>query len=538
MLLSFTVTNTNSTGAGSLAKAIQDVNNNGGGTIDFDIGGGGAQTIWTNGLPALSAPAVLDGTSQPGFSSRPLITLGGPGSGTGLTIEPSASGTTVRGLMITEFATGVLVAGASNNTVARNVISGNGIGIVINGNGGTGNLVAGNKIGTDATGTVALANNAYGIEISGGASGNTIGGTSSSNLNVISGNSASGILISDTGSNGNLIQGNRIGTGVAGYGPVSNGANGVIIDNGASDNTIGGLVAGAANVISSNQASGVAIGDYQTSNNVVEGNFIGTNLSGTGALPNEEGVNIYEGASNNTIGGTTVSARNIISGNLDNGVDIHDSGTTGNRVRGNFIGTGIKGIGPIPNEGDGVLVVDSASHNTIGGVAAGAGNTIAFNIGNGIAIGQSSTEEINGVSVYANLIFGNAQLGISLGDNGLAPNVPPGVAYGPNVHVNFPIVTSASTNGSTLTIQGNVVGSAGSVRRIEFYATAPNPAGYAPVEIFLGAVNVWTNSSGIATFTAQFRVSLQAGSTVRASASDGVGNSSEFTAVPMAVTGV
>jgi titin len=529
-LLSFLVNNAESSGPGSLAQAIQEADDSGRGTIQFNIDGGGAHVIATNGLPAITCPIVIDGTSQPGYTGTPLITIGGPGSsGVGLMIGRGGNGSVVRGLTVTGFGIGIEIEGSGRNSITQNVLSGNGAaGLVIDGAGATGNVVAGNKIGTSAQGTSWFSNDGYGVILSDGASRNTIGGTSGSAGNVISGNEASGIMVTDHGTSGNVIEGNLIGTGAAGNGIIANGANGIIIESGASSNTVGGLVAGAANVISGNPYSGVAIGGSGTTSNVVEGNLIGTNRAGTMALPNQEGVDLYGGTSNNMVGGTTAAARNLISGNVDNGVDIHDPGTTGNRVRGNYIGTGLAGVGPLGNEGDGVLVVGGACCNTIGGTVPNAGNRIAFNLGNGVAIGQSPSQTIYGVSVYANSIFGNAQLGIDLGDDGRTPNAAYQNIQGPNRHADFPVLTSATNHGSTLTITGTVVGAPGSLRLIEFYASPANSSGPTPPEVCLGSINVWTNAKGTAQFSVTLTVPFRSNCTVRATATDSAGNTSEY----------
>src|SRR6185295_18010727 len=90
-------------------------------------------------------------------------------------------------------------------------------------------------------------------------------------------------------------------------------------------------------------------------------------------------------ASNNTIGGTTTAARNIISGHASQGIAIVNTGTTGNLVQGNFIGTNVNGTAAVSN-GSGVGITN-APGNTIGGAVAGARNVISGNIGDGVGIG-------------------------------------------------------------------------------------------------------------------------------------------------------
>src|SRR5207248_1668140 len=149
-----------------------------------------------------------------------------------------------------------------------------------------------------------------------------------------------------------------LGTDATGTQAVANGNDGVLIKD-AANNTVGGLTAGARNLISGNGFVGVAISDPGATGNVVQGNFIGTDVNGTAALGNNTGVN---------------------------GVDITGVGgliPAGNRVQGNFIGTDATGGAALPNHGDGVFI-DGA--NTVGGTTAGAGNLIANNTGDGVAI--------------------------------------------------------------------------------------------------------------------------------------------------------
>ena len=152
---------------------------------------------------------------------------------------------------------------------------------------------------------------------------------------------------------------------------------GVVIDTGASGNTIGGTAAGAGNVISGNANAGVALVGTGTSGNVVAGNLIGADVTGSTALGNVMfGVVLYEGPSDNLIGGTTISARNVISGNGWSGVDIY--GANDNLVEGNFVGTDITGDVALGNNGSdpdpvsngGIAIFGGSAGNTIGGLTA------------------------------------------------------------------------------------------------------------------------------------------------------------------------
>src|SRR5205085_7546890 len=142
---------------------------------------------------------------------------------------------------------------------------------------------------------------------------NTIGGTTAAARNVISGNNGTGIGINGgfTGSFGNVIQGNYIGTDPSGTKVVRNLGYGVALVWGTHDNTIGGTLPGAGNVISG--FNGILLGGLPPSyglpdtNNLVQGNLIGTDKTGTVALSNSEGIEI-DFANNNTIAGKAAGA--------------------------------------------------------------------------------------------------------------------------------------------------------------------------------------------------------------------------------------
>ena len=144
-----------------------------------------------------------------------------------------------------------------------------------------------------------------GVEVETGCVGNTIGGTASGAGNVISANGYYGVWIYGDGATENLVQGNRIGTDFSGTAPLGNASSGVLIDSGASSNTVGGTTVGAGNLISANGYYGVWITGDGATENLVQGNRIGTDFSGTAPLGNaSSGVLIDSGASSNTVGGT------------------------------------------------------------------------------------------------------------------------------------------------------------------------------------------------------------------------------------------
>ena len=219
---------------------------------------------------------------------------------------------------------------------------------------------------------------------------------------------ANGIEIEGSG---NVIEGNRIGTDASGAVDVGNGADGVSINSGTG-NRVGGTTAAQGNVISGNTGNGVDLGAASTGT-VVVGNLIGTNAAGTGVLGNTGyGVRVV-GSQNNDVGGTTAGERNVISANNAGGVHLSGTGATGNRVRGNYIGTDAGGTADLGNGGDGVRVSrnagDPATLNTIGGTEAGAGNVISGNAENGIGLrGLGLSGAAGTVLIQGNRIGTNA----------------------------------------------------------------------------------------------------------------------------------
>ena len=340
---------------------------------------------------------------------------------------------------------------AANNTVggvatgAGNLISGNsGSGVYLGEAQTTGNVVLGNLIGTTKDGAGSIGNGTSGVIIQNSARANTIGGTATGAGNVISGNTAAGILITSAGASGNLVLGNLIGTSKSGAASLGNGTSGVIIQSSATANTIGGAATGAANVISGNTAEGVYLTGNGTSGNVVLGNLIGTSSTGAAALGNgDNGVLLNLLATANTVGGTATNAGNVISGNTDNGVDLDGSGVSGNVVQGNLIGSDKSGAVSIANGNDGVIVQNSAGANTIGGTATGAGNVISGNTGNGVEIALTS----------GNLVLGNL-IGVTKNGSAILGNGADGV-----------LVNAASLNtiGGTAAGAGNVVSGNGTL---------------------------------------------------------------------------
>lgn len=448
-LAAFTVTNTNDSGAGSLRQAITDANALPGlDTITFNISGAGPHTISVaSALPAITDSVVIDGWSEPDFSSTPVIVLDGNDvSADGLRLSSTADGSTIRGLVIRDFnGDGIEIAAGSDN----NTIVGNDIGHLTNS-------------GTDAGSGEANAFN--GLHILG--ANNTIGGTTAGWGNVLSGNNDGGITITGAAATGNVVQGNLIGTNAAGTAVIANGVDGILID---------------------------------------------------------------DDAANNTIGGTTTAARNVISGNTDDGIEL-DGGATGNLIRGNFIGTDITGTVDLGNRSDGVLVNASTTNNQIGGTVAGAGNTIAFNDGIGVdqTGGAGTGNSVLGNSIHSNGslgidLNGNGVTANDAGDGDTGPNRLQNFPTLTSARTDdFSSVSVTGTLNST---------ASATFRVEFFASSAADASGHGEGERFLGFATVTTDGSGNASFSQTLAASVMAGEVLTATATNSAtGDTSEFSA--------
>ena len=225
-------------------------------------------------------------------------------------------------------------------------------------------------------------------------------------------------------------------------------------------------------------------------NNRVEGNFIGTNPTGTTAAQNvSEGVNAEgPGTGKNTIGGTTPASRNLISGNGRVGITL--SSSDANTVRGNLIGTRANGTDPLGNNSQGILLSGDADNNLI------SENVIAFNDFSGVGILSSTAV---GNRILTNSIFSTNGLGINFGNASVGreqDNKDPDT--GANNLQNYPIITSATSSGTATTITGKLNSKPRKTFTIQLFS---NPAGTDEGKTFLGQVKVRTNLKGKASFS-------------------------------------
>ncbi|HEX3086578.1 MAG TPA: hypothetical protein VHP99_18730, partial [Pyrinomonadaceae bacterium] len=375
-----------------------------------------------------------------------------------------------------------------------------GAGNLISGNGSTATLliqnstalIQGNLIGTTADGSQPLQNNGIGIDVSSGGKVVTIGGTTPAARNVIAAN-ATGIFIrqDDTPGSNEIVQGNFIGTNAAGTGALPNLTSG-IFTGGATHVTIGGTATGAGNLISGNGEDGISVSGG--SNNtpslaIIQGNLIGTDVTGGVALPNtRDGIGMPSSAGT-VIGGPSAAARNIISGNHVNGIRL-DAGANSNRIEGNYIGLNRFGTGALGNTGNGVFISYGFTlGNTIGGTAGGAGNNIAFNGGAGVASNNGNPVL---AAVVANSIHDNVGLGIDLSNDGVTKNTP-------GANSNYPVITSVQSSNTSTTIQGTLQNgnfTAGITYTLQFFSNSKlDPSGYGEGETYIGQTTLTTDGT-------------------------------------------
>jgi CSLREA domain-containing protein len=487
----------------TLREAIVAANGNAGAdTIAFEIPGSGVHTIVVgDDLPVIQQTTLVDGTTEDDYAGTPLIEINGAAvvNGSGLTV--TGDDTTIRGLTINRFGRRAIWIYSSENV-----------------------LVEDNYLGTDATGTTWLGGLSIAAIEVGGANAIEHAASNTVRDNLVS----HGLVVRGGGSTNNTIRGNRIGTNAAGttaLNPESN-AIGILLDN-APGNTIGGPGAGEGNLVSGFSGGlGIEMVFAQSDGNVVQGNRVGTNAAGTAGIPNLDGIRALAGADNNQIGGTTPGAGNLVSGNNEQGVTI--GGSSGNVVAGNLIGTAADGTSDLGNTQTGVLVENGATNTTIGGTAAGAGNTIAFNGFSLTGVAVTGDETTSGASILGNSIHSNEGLGIDLGSNGVTTNDVGDGDIGPNGFQNFPVIAAAESTGSSITIGGNIQSSPSRSYRLEFFTnpTCGNGSG----RTFLGSTTATMGGTTNAiTYSATFPVAVAVGQFVTATQTDQTtGDTSEF----------
>jgi autotransporter-associated beta strand protein len=521
----FVVTNTADSGPGTLRQAILDANSNAGThLIDFNIPGTGIQTIApASALPTITGSVIINGTSQPGSSGKPIIEIDGANAGIGVNgFELSGGNDTLRGLIInrfnangvlldtngqdavdycyvgtnaagttalSNFGNGILINGISDYTVSGNVISGNGgDGVLVQGAGGTQNSITGNLIGTNAAGTAGIGNNLDGLSID-----NSTG--IELNQNTISANGGNGLSLTGAGTTGFFLnEGNLIGTNSEGDQALGNGMNGIFVD-GANDTILGNkyynIFTVTYNVISGNAENGILIEGPDTTGTDVSRNYIGTNSAGTAALGNGLDGVLIDNAAGNLVG----TLGNVISGNKENGVHILGTNSTNNVVANNWIGSDPEGKFAVGNLQNGIFIDNSpgnklsyfevgnyvlgngangiliqgtgASGNVVGANTIGIHNNQAIpNRQDGIRIDSASNNVIGGSNslsnVRSNIISGNLGDGIHITGTGATGNTiqANGIGFGQNDNM----FMAGNLHGIALDgigIQSNIIGGTG-----------------------------------------------------------------------------
>jgi hypothetical protein len=499
-------------GTCTLRDAILFANSNSGpDTILFNIPGPGIHRIQpSTALPPLTddAGVFIDGFTQPGSSPNTAtegcnaiwtialdaaVFLPAPG------LSLQSSHNTVRGLVITEFGPAVDISAGLDNALRGNEL-----------------LISG-------------------IYVHGTARRVAIGSTDPGDRNLITGSAggAVGVLISGSGVGEVTVAGNIVGAPSAG--PQGE-YRGIVISNGADHNVIGGAAAGAGNLISGNATNGIEV-IAGAVDNIIQGNLIGTDPTGTTAVPNQAGI--WIDASNNAIGGASPGEGNVISGNMTWGISVRGSN---NMVTGNFIGVDSTGTRPLGNArnpsfgGGGIAISGPGGRNRVGGLTPQESNVVAFNGnailgGRGVGIGTSSSDTTLSNSILGNSIHDNFGLGIDLGFDGVTPNHSCGSASGPNLLQNYPEIESVSIGRGTVTIIGRLDSRPSETYTLEFFSSRRcAPIGNGEGERFLGRASVTTGSDCVATFHVDLFVSAQPGDVVTATTTDSSGNTSEFSA--------
>jgi hypothetical protein len=481
-----------------------------------DAGYNAATRVWritTLSELTITEAVEIDGYTQPGASpnhqNKPLglttrlkIELHFGYSGIGLTVDYFSRGCVIKGL-------------------AFNGLSGDFSTILVLN--GTNTVLRGNFFGTDASGNEADANGAaqssarFLVAFAQVAGGNVIGGPRPEDRNLFAGRSMTALA----GVYNTTIQGNLFGTNAAGNArqPL---ACALVLD--ANNQVIGNILVSDGNVFTIECEQVFANADVE---NVFEGNFVGTDVTGARAL-GDSTTGFGLASDGNRIGGPQRSQRNVISGNRQGAILINGRR---NIVQGNLIGTQSNGLMPLPN-GFGIKIESGfffpAEMNMIGGTNPGEGNIIAYNNGIGVSVTAASGNSIRGNSIHS-----NAGLGIDLATFDVPPRL--GVTAndqgdgdeGANGLQNFPVIRSATFQNG-LAVSGILNSVPNKTYRIEFFGDRqPNPNGFGEGQTFLDFINVTTDSSGNAAFVKNLTYPRNA-SVVSATATDSDGNTSEF----------
>ncbi|HNQ68897.1 MAG TPA: T9SS type A sorting domain-containing protein [Bacteroidales bacterium] len=526
----FTVTNTNDSGTGSLRYALQmAAATNGPHTINFNIPLSDPNYNETTGVwklsPATSytyiikSDITIDGTSQ--TLNQGNTNVNGPEiyiDGNNQTANYCFSvinvpNTIIKGFIISGFMYGIQVYGTSalNTVISGNYIGTDELGMTENGNyigieitvganyatiGGLNpedrNVISGNEhigirlldvqycnifgnyVGLNRLGSEAIPN--YdGISLEGADKFNNIGGNTVAHRNIVSGNIAYGIPIFGAGAEGNVVAGNYIGTDASGTYSIPNNY-GVLFDDGSYNNIVGGETDQERNIISGNAAYGIFIYNMGTNSNIVRGNFIGTDKTGVFAVPNYAGIVIDGAAFKNIID------FNIISGNLQQGIYINITGCDSTSITRNRIGVNVNNEA-LGNGSDGIRISQGPKYSLIGGSEELA-NIIAYNEGNGVCL-MFDNDDYHLISY--NVIYLNSGLGIDLFPPGVNQNDDGDADSGANQGMNFPDISNVIYHwgsGDTEVI-GTLNTENPELCKIQIFAAIPHSSGHGQAYEFI-----------------------------------------------------
>jgi hypothetical protein len=297
--------------------------------------------------------------------------------------------------------------------------------------------------------------------------------------------------------------------------------NGIGISIGSNSTLVGGTSPATRNVVSGNALIGLLMTADGT---LITGNYVGTDASGTHAVPNPTGIQVGGSFTTSLIGGTGAGAGNLVSGNqIGIGLGVSTNPliagiSDGVRVQGNLVGTAANGVDPLGNF-QGIAV--NGSHNLIGGATGSAGNVVAFNEYNGVVVRDGT-----GNSILSNSIYANNPINLSLGASGrIIPNDIGDGDQGPNNLQNFLAIESVAIANNSASIKGNLNSTPNTQFTIQFFAESQSLTD--SKQTYLGSTSTTTNGSGDASFTAQLPVPAP-DVRINATATNSAGDTSEF----------
>lgn len=409
------------------------------------------------------------------------------------------------------------VGGAANT---RNILSGNTrLGLYCER--GVGNVISYNYIGTDVSGTLRVSNGEEGLSLN-----HSVGDTV--NNNVISGNNASrngicGLAVVNEARDSKIFA-NLVGTDFTGRIPIPNERAGILVGR-ATNILIGGSSKKQRNVIAGNSGDGIRIDKYigvpPAEATVIQGNYIGLDIDGKRAIPNATDGIRADSASGTIIGGPESGHKNIVAGNGRHGIRFEGSVGTGGTVDGNVIGLDASGIRPMGNGGCGVSVELSR-----GEIAPRlldiTRNIIAYNRGGGVFVVSGKRARITGNSIYNNI-----GLGIDLGADGVTPNEPTSPSD-PNNGQKYPTISEVSSANGRTFIRGELTGVPGEYTIEVFTVAVADESGYGEGDRHVLTTTITLDPSGRRSFETSWGGTLSGGTGVAATATDGAGNTSEF----------